>query len=161
MLRHWRQEVDLALSEGRIETNLGFGQTPLDIACLSGYDYGVRKLLDAGANIHKRTHQGETFLQWQSPLHVAAALGHAKIVSMLINEGADVDASDGGMSPTPLFYAAGAGHVAVVKTLLAHGALLTWEDPLQDGATALHVAAALGHAKIVSMLLNEGADVDA
>ncbi|KAH8072774.1 hypothetical protein JL721_3421 [Aureococcus anophagefferens] len=48
MLRHWRQEVDLALSEGRIETNLGFGQTPLDIACLSGYDYGVRKLLDAG-----------------------------------------------------------------------------------------------------------------
>ena len=135
MLLKYRREVDLALAEGRTDKPLGLGLTPLEIACLSGYDDGVRKLLDANADIHKRTHTGDTFL------HVAAYLGHETIVSMLLRKGADIEASgslDG--SPTPLFYAAEGGHVAVVERLLAHGARPLAVDP-RDGSTTLDVAA--------------------
>ncbi|KAH8072773.1 ubiquitin-protein transferase [Aureococcus anophagefferens] len=75
---------------------------------------------------------------------------------MLLNEGADVDASAGGMSPTPLFLAVEAGRVAVVKTLLAHGASLTWED-LQDWATALDLTPSnpvLNSKEIYNLLLS-------
>ncbi len=60
-------------------------------------------------------------------LHVAAALGHTAVASVLVDHGADVDILDSnGM--TPLMWAAQEGHLAMVKLLIEAGADVTIED---------------------------------
>ena len=54
------------------------------------------------------------------PIHVASSCGHAKVVKMLIDNGADIDEFD--YSETPLSYAAHEGRIEVVKLLLQNGA---------------------------------------
>lgn len=55
----------------------------------------------------------------KTPLHVAAALGHADICAFLTAHGADPNALDERRN-TPLLLAAGAGHLAVVKVRTFH-----------------------------------------
>lgn len=57
----------------------------------------------------------------RTPLHLAALQGHMKLVKLLENSGADVNAADEhGMAP--LHKAAVQGHADTVQELLAHGA---------------------------------------
>lgn len=69
-------------------------------------------LLEAGAAINAVSRQGLT------PLHVAAALGLANVVRVLLALGADASLRDDGFAhATPLDYAVQAGHQAVADLL--------------------------------------------
>lgn len=54
-------------------------------------------------------------------MHLAVICGHVKVVKMLIDSGANIEAT-GWNELTPLHYAAKEGHNEVVKMLLQHGA---------------------------------------
>jgi len=94
-----------------------------------------------------------------TPLIVASANGHARVVEMLLEEEevkvnlADYDGS------TPLYEASSRGHESVVKLLLAEPGIDV--NPTVDGYgplwsnyyTPLHAATINGHEKVVEMLL--------
>ena len=97
-------------------------------------------------------------------LHLAAENGHADVVKILVDEGADVAAayrqSGGSMSgSTALHWAARLGHEGVVTILLDAGADV--DAKKRWGGTALHDAARGGHVGVLRILLDVGADLAA
>lgn len=76
----------------------------------------VNRLLSAGISARAADSTRQV-----TALHNAAALGHLKIVTLLIELGADPNATDW-RGATPLVNAAYGGHSAVVTYLAAHGA---------------------------------------
>lgn len=88
------------------------GETPLMMAALRGDLHWARRLIERGAKVHQDG--------W-SPLHYAATGTEPKIVVLLLDRGAPIDAR----SPTratPLMMAARYGAEASVDLLLARGA---------------------------------------
>jgi len=88
------------------------------------------------------------------PLHWAASQGLVDIASLLIEEGAAVDAVDW-FGNTPLH--AGVGYPEVVQLLLASGARIDARNAF--GNTALHLA--VGDRRVVEILIGAGADARA
>uniref|UniRef100_A0A671V4Y2 Uncharacterized protein n=1 Tax=Sparus aurata TaxID=8175 RepID=A0A671V4Y2_SPAAU len=90
-----------------------------------------------------------------TPLHYAAAGGHASIVSALLqslnNKGVD---ERNAWRKTPLHAAAEKGHDGVAVLLLEAGAKINSTDNSKD--TPLHSAARGGHQEVVKTLLNWG-----
>jgi hypothetical protein len=91
-------------------------------------------------------------------LYISSYHGHNKVVKILLEKGADVDAK-GGCLGTALQAAASNGEEEIVAILLEKGA----DVNAQGGSfgTALQVAISEGEEKIVVMLLEKGADVNA
>ncbi|VUC25564.1 unnamed protein product [Clonostachys rosea] len=110
----------------------------------------VEWLLDVGVDLEIRGYQG--------PLSCAAGSGHAAIVQLLVEKGANVDPRDGPFRGTPLTFAAGRGHTAVVQLLVENGAdvnsvgMLNW--------TPLSRAAEEGHVAVVQLLVEKGANIE-
>jgi uncharacterized protein len=90
----------------------GSGETPLMMAALRGNLAWAQRLIERGAKIHRAG--------W-SPLHYAAAGSEPKIVALLLDRGAPIDAPSPNRS-TPLMMAARYGAEASVDLLLARGA---------------------------------------
>ncbi|OAQ98243.1 hypothetical protein LLEC1_05236 [Akanthomyces lecanii] len=90
-------------------------------------------------------------------LHAASFLGEPKLVEMLLDRCADVNAPDWDRW-TPLRYASVRRHVAAVRILLDRGADLS--AGYSRGMTALHMAAEDGELELVQVLLDRGADVN-
>ncbi|MEW9530321.1 ankyrin repeat domain-containing protein [Microbispora sp. NPDC049125] len=97
--------------------------------------------------------------QGTTPLYRAAVLGHAEIVRLLLEYGADPDQPSGGAGEgLPLCAAACWDHAETVQALVDGGA-----DPdaaEAGGWTALLWAAADGHLASADILLDAGADPD-
>lgn len=92
----------------------------------------------------------------KAPLHLAVCQGHAKILKLLIDKGADVDLLEK-EGCTPLMFACQLGRVGLVKLLLdASADLNIFHGKL--GSTALMMAAENGDTIIVTMLLQAGAN---
>jgi ankyrin repeat protein len=148
----------------------------LPVAAIMGDQREVQKLLDAGKEgVNSRTEGGYTPLMW------ASERGHAKVVKLLLDRGADVNAAnDSGRTALLLAtresYVPGAthtekgpgfrvrvispikpGHKAVLQLLLDAGADVNAGDT--NGRTPLYLATGRG-ADVMKMLLEKGGDVN-
>jgi len=94
----------------------------------------------------------------ETPLHIAARLGNADIVTLLLKDGANVDAvtKDGA---TPLHIATKDGHDEVASILIENGASL--HSANKKGFSPLHMAAKYGNIKVAHLLIDRKAPVDA
>jgi ankyrin repeat protein len=94
-----------------------------------------------------------------TPLQRAAQNGHAAVVKLLLEKGAELESKDKWYSykRTALSCAAENGHAAVVKLLLEEGAELELKD--NKWRTPLSWAAENGHAAVVKLLLEKGAEL--
>ncbi|CAM9426553.1 unnamed protein product [Ectocarpus sp. 6 AP-2014] len=93
------------------------------------------------------------------PIHLAAACGHANVVQVLLQHGADVSGSNG-VAQSPLHTAAaGLDSGDCARLLLDAGGDLKARD--SAGRTPLHVAASAGNAMVVSILVDGGAELEA
>lgn len=97
------------------KTRLG-GFTPLHLAAQIGNANVVAPLVAASAPVSVQTSTGVT------PLMLAAESGSTDAVRMLVENGADLNATETANGETPLMFAASADRVEVVSFLLAHGA---------------------------------------
>lgn len=96
------------------------GFSGIGLASFFGNEMVVALLIELGADIHQVSSNGLAV----APLNSAAAGGHIRIVEMLLQAGADVNAKqEGGF--TPLHSAAQNGDGELIKLLLEFGA-----DPL-------------------------------
>lgn len=95
-----------------IDAANGNGETPLMLAALRGQLDWVRRLLERGAKVHQTG--------W-SALHYAATGPEPKIVALLLDRGAPIDAPSPNRT-TPLMMAARYGVEGSVDLLLARGA---------------------------------------
>jgi len=178
-----------------------YGVTPLSLACTTGNSAMVEMLLEAGADPNttlpgcetalmtaarvgtlasvkallargarvdaKDERRGQTALMW------AAAEGHADVVQMLIEVGADFNARlSSGF--TPLLFAIREGRLDAVRVLLKAGADVNETIPGDGtrrrgyggrvppaGATPLLVAVTNAHFELAAYLLESGADPNA
>ncbi|KAK7314994.1 hypothetical protein VNO77_33526 [Canavalia gladiata] len=90
-----------------------------------------------------------TFGGLNSPLHFAASKGHNEIVTLLLENGADVN-SRNYCGQTALMQACRYGYWEVVQTLLLFRCNVAKADYL-SGRTALHFAAVNGHARCIRL----------
>jgi ankyrin repeat protein len=113
----------------------------------------LSQLLDAGLDVNA------PLAGWRM-LHFAANAGHANVVHLLLDRGADAEiATMTEARRTPLHMAALQGHDKVAAALLDAGAAV---DPKADNdATPLHMAADRGHLGIVRLLVDHEAKIDA
>lgn len=108
------------------------GESPLMMAALKGQLEWCKRLIERGADINKTG--------W-TPLHYAATSGSMRIIELLLEHHAFIDAQSPNGS-TPLMMAALYGHPQVVRLLLESGA-----DPLlknEQGLSAIDFARRAG-----------------
>ena len=91
------------------------------------------------------------------PMHIAAFSGHANILSLLVEHGADVDGRDA--SQTPLHRTSCYGKLEAGQCLLDHGADINAQN--DSGWTPLIFAVYWGHVEFARMLLKCGARINA
>ncbi len=157
------------------------GMSPLHFAAKSGHIDVTQVLIEKGADINQkevgvdcsnsRTNRepcpgldnsdeirdGDDFEGLGgTPLNRAAEQGHDDLVLLLLNNGADISATNQ-YGCTALHAAARAGYIKLVKLLIARGINISTMD--ENGRTALHYAAEAGEAGIIQILLESNADV--
>eukprot|EP00041_Stephanoeca_diplocostata_P012583 m.210636 g.210636 ORF g.210636 m.210636 type:complete len:478 (+) comp19012_c0_seq3:112-1545(+) len=101
-------------------------------------------LIDAGADVHIRGHEGNTALM------SAAQEGDSTVITALLRRGARIDEADATNGFTALMSAAYFGHKLAVEALLDHNADCARES--NDGFVALDYAVDQGHEAIARVL---------
>lgn len=112
----------------------------------------IQALIQEGAEVNTK----DSTFGW-SPLHWAVSHGKEKAVSLLLGEGADVNAKDENFW-TPLHEAVSNNDLKMAFLLLEKGAGVNVED--KNLWTPLHEAVLNNDLKIASLLLERGADVN-
>ncbi len=109
--------------------------------------------MSEGININIRDKSGDRAIQ------CTANRGHAEIVKLLIESGADVHAR-GVYGETVLDAAMESCNTEIIRLLLEHG--FDVQGPVWENVTPLHVAAGMFHnSELVELLLSRGADLNA
>ncbi|KAM0797708.1 ankyrin repeat-containing domain protein, partial [Usnea florida] len=130
------------------------GETPLISAITTGDDELVRLMLQRGASVEARCADEMT------PLMHATNHDSLSILELLLNQGAQIDATTAGW--TVLQRAVSMANVPIISSLLAKGGYDEIDDSDADtGWTALLRAATSGQEAIVRLLVEKGADIEA
>ncbi|KAJ5654822.1 hypothetical protein N7490_001825 [Penicillium lividum] len=127
--------------------------TALHLASFNGHEREAEFLLSiCGKDIDVTDSTGA------NPIISASRNGYDKIVQLLLEKGAEVNAQ-GGVYGNALYAASSRGHDKIVQLLLEKGA----EVNAQGGeyGNALQATSSEGHDKIVQLLLEKGAEVNA
>ncbi len=111
----------------------------------------LRRLLEAGADVHSADSQGYT------PLHDSVYDNEPEPVQLLLEAGADANAATA-QGFTPLHLAALDNADKVAELLLTHGSRVN--TAANDGETPLAFAAMTGNADLVRTLLRAGANAN-
>jgi ankyrin repeat protein len=158
---------------------------PLSFAVYGRDEAIIQQLLDAGADLYFRNPAGETLLHIScargvrslvehlldndaaeidlisanggTPLGYAAMQGHAEIVKLLLDRGADPNPVPSG-EITPLLFTCWRNQFECAKLLLEHGAQV--DHPAHRNATALFFAAESCSPEMVKLLIDHGASVN-
>lgn len=112
----------------------------------------AKYLIDNGADLNSAHVDGST------PLGHAAKNGFGKVVSVLLNAGAEVDVAD--RYATPLVHACKHGRAAEAKLLLKSGADPDETNQVDDSHTPLIYAIKRHDHELVRDLIDHGADVN-
>lgn len=136
----------------------GVESQPLSVSAQVGQSNLVRLLLEAGADVEARGEDEEEDSYDWTALHHAAAGGHLEVLRVLLEFGADKDATNSEVQ-SALHLAVVNRHLDVVRLLLESRA----EQELMDscGCRPLHVAADTGDPDIVRLLLASAAELEA
>lgn len=154
--------VDYLVAQGadinRIDNR---GLTPLDAAILSLKSSDSRTVyrfiehfltFKPNLDLQKSLAGG---LGGEPALHLAAQFGHADMVALLLDHGANVNLKSLTRGATALHYAVYANQPEVAKVLVAHKANLELTE--MSGATALQMATQLRRPDLVRILTDAGA----
>jgi ankyrin repeat protein len=147
-------------------SELGSFGPPILIASGLGFQETCKLLIDAGTDVNIPG-KGILFpgtlniphISTQ-PLHRAAENGHAAIIQLLMEHGADAGIVVNaipviGTYDTAIAAASRGGHFEAVQALIEGGADVNFQHP--RGYSALHNAASYGHFEIVQYLVEQGA----
>ncbi|KAI9707433.1 MAG: hypothetical protein M1836_000394 [Candelina mexicana] len=93
-------------------------------------------------------------------LHSVAEAGDAEVVKLLLEHGADKEATDEWEDERALHAAARKGHLEIIKLLLDHGADIE-AATRRMGFKALYIAVRDNQPNVVKLLLEYGANIDA
>ncbi|KAK0058560.1 transient receptor potential cation channel subfamily A member 1 [Biomphalaria pfeifferi] len=178
--------VEFIISQGIDVNHLNAkNDTSLLWASRWGHQATVRSLLKQGANLSIENDKGSTALYWAvrygftetvdilareghanvsqtrklglvAPIVLASALGFEKIVSILLEFGADPNFAIRG-GERPIHHAAREGFANIIEILVSKGALVDAAD--ERGDTALLLTAKYGRPKSMQTLLHLGANV--
>lgn len=126
-------------------------------AVVAGDVVKAATLLKNGADCNSKNEEGSTLLM------LAAGTGNLQMVEMLVEAGAEIDATDA-RGWTALFkalfnYEDNCGYPDVVRALIEAGANI--EHQIAYGTRPLMIAAGYGEARVVDVLLLAGVDVNA
>ena len=121
-------------------------RTPLQEAARKGWNEGVRLLLDLGADVDA-CEEGDV-----TALHIAARLGHAETVKILLRHRSDPCGSKLSIT-SPLHETSS---LEVAHMLIQAGAMVNQRD--RSKCTPLHLQAYSGNLDIIKLLLSAGAD---
>ena len=124
-----------------------------EAAIEAGDEARVRAFLDERPSLVRYERSGRQSVVIYRPLSAAVRAGHIRIVALLLDRGADVNAKSRG--DTALHEAL--AYPEIVALLLSRGAAVDSRDSL--GRTALHHASYAG--AVARLLLEKGADVNA
>lgn len=122
-------------------------------------------MIGVGVDVNQRMPITGTPDDDYTPLEIAAREGHAEIVALLRDAGADVRQVVGLMQGTPFHEAAYFGHADVIKVLSQNGSEKAQQPDMDaqgpyNGLTALHDAAWHGHLEAVRSLVSAGVRLD-
>lgn len=131
-------------------TQSGVRSTPLIVSVKQSKINFVSRLLELGADVEK-------VCNGRTALHVASGEDKPKIVQMLLDRGANVNALNYN-NETALHLASREKNLEIVRLLLNHRADLNILDYFRR--TALHVASFFGTPEIVRILIERGSNLN-
>ncbi|XP_019623706.1 PREDICTED: B-cell lymphoma 3 protein homolog [Branchiostoma belcheri] len=130
------------------------GQTAVHLSCQTASTACLHTILTCTTrelDLELRNYDGLT------PLHVAVNTGNQDVAMLLVDSGADVDATDGKSGRTALFHAVERDQEDMVLYLLRAGAKVNAQ--CYAGNTPLHAASGRGQQNMVKLLIKHGADI--
>ncbi len=127
---------------------IGCAKSQIRQAVISGDIGRTEKILRSHPDrVNERDPKGDTLL------HIAARAGDQQVVNVLLQYGADVEATNS-RGETPIEVASYEGYASVMRTLLAKHA------KLRDPRMLLRRAAWSGHVEVAQLLLERGTEIN-
>ncbi len=118
----------------------------------------VKKYIADGVDLNSKHDDSHFVWDGLTALMVASLYGHTEVVTLLINEKADISIkSDSGT--TALMHASFSGRTEIIKLLINAKANVNAQNNI--GTTALMTASLTGHTEVVKLLINAKANVNA
>ncbi|KAK6814835.1 hypothetical protein RU639_009600 [Aspergillus parasiticus] len=127
------------------------GQTCLHVAVAQNHFDMASFLIAQQADVNSRRKDGHTV--WTQ---ICTSAQHERVSQLLINSGADVNATVNDVNG--LYLSAAGGHINDVRLLLQRGMNPSIQTPYRR--TPLHSAVCNGHTEVVKLLVEAGADVN-